>query len=280
MGHMIIIVDKEGTVWVPEHHGLDSTRQKHLTGFNPKTETWEVRVPLDPDGALRLPQKFGFGVTLDSQQNVYVGWLDGGALSKWDKQAEKMSVFPLSDPRYNVYGVEADNNDNIWVALFHAGKIAKFDTKTNEWTEYTAPTQPAQIRRLNADAKNNIWFGIWSSGRRPGKLVKLDQTTGNMIEYTLPHDNASPYHVASYRDEIWIGDAGQGGTLIKFNTQDETFTYYPSPKRADKARIQITRDGAIWYAPRDSGQASVGVLYPDMDAISTLAAYPPMTAAQ
>ena len=38
--------------------------------------------------------------------------------------------------------------------------------------------------------------------------------------------------------------------------------------------IQITREGAIWYSPRGSRDApAIGVLYPDMDKITTLGAY-------
>ena len=38
-------------------------------------------------------------------------------------------------------------------------------------------------------------------------------------------------------------------------------------------KVSITRDGAIWYNPRSSDRAAVGVLYPDVSKIQTLAAY-------
>jgi hypothetical protein len=76
----------------------------------------------------------------------------------------------------------------------------------------------------------------------------------------------------------------QSLTLFGVKTpRDETFTLYPKPQKAsDTPKIQITRDGAIWYSPRGVDKlgamdkdnvAAFGVLYPDMDKITTLAAY-------
>ena len=43
---------------------------------------------------------------------------------------------------------------------------------------------------------------------------------------------------------------------------------------ADTPKIQITKDGAIWYAPRGSRNApAISVVYPDMDKIATLGAF-------
>ena len=180
-------------------------------------------------------------------------------------------MFPLPTSNARLYGVIADKNDNIWVAEAARGKIAKFDTKTNKWTEYVVPTQPSFVRRLNVDSKNNIWFGIFSAG----KLGKLDQATGKMTEYKVPLQTSQPYDVAEYEGNIWLADAGENqSSLIKFNPQDESFTYFPSPQlNADKPKIQITREGATWYSPRSSREyPGLGVLYPNMDKITTFAA--------
>ena len=110
-----------------------------------------------------------------------------------------------------------------------------------------------------------------------GKLAKLDQTTGRITEYTVPRQNASPYDVAQDPDgNIWSADVGgSAAALWKFNARDATFTLYPKPQKpADTPKIQITKDGAIWYSPRGSVNApAFGVLYPDMDKITTLGAY-------
>jgi len=85
---------------------------------------------------------------------------------------------------------------------------------------------------------------------------------------------AEPYDVWPDRDDkIWISDGGQGGTLIRFDPQAETFTYFPTPQRTDQPKLAITRDGAVWYTPRSSSKAAAGVLYPDVGKMTTPAAY-------
>ena len=274
-----VLVDRHGMIWLAEHRGATPSKVKRLLGFNPQTERWEHRIPMDPENVVRNPNKWLQSLALDSKGNIYVGWIMGGALSKWDRVTNEVSVFRLPTPHSIVYGVVADRNDNIWLAQWSGGKIAKFDTTTNQWTEFTPPTYPGQIRRLNVDSQNNIWAGIWSAGKRPGKLAKLDQTTGRFTEWTIPQQNSQPYDVAAdAHDNIWFADSpmpDRAAALGKFDPRDETFTFYPKPQfSADSPKIQITRDGAVWYSPRGSRDApAIGVLYPDMDRITTLGAY-------
>jgi streptogramin lyase/cytochrome c5 len=270
-------IDRKGMIWLPEHSGVQSSTPKRLLGFNPKTEKFEQLIPLDPDNVVRNPIKWTQSLAFDSKNNIYVGWIMGGALSKYDRETQKVSVYPVPTHNAIIYGVVADRNDNIWMALWDSGNIAKFDTHTNAWTIFAPPTYPAQVRRLNVDAQNNIWFGIWAAGKRPGKLVKLDQTTGRMTEYVIPRQNASPYDVAQDAEgNIWSADVGGSVAAIwKFNPRDQSFTLYPKPqKTADTPKIQVTKDGAVWYSPRGSqDQPAFGVLYPDMDRITTLGAF-------
>jgi streptogramin lyase len=272
-----VIVDRSGMIWMAEHSGTQPSNEKRLLGFNPKTEKFEHMIPLDPDNVVRNKIKWTQSIAFDSKNNIYVGWIMGGALSKYDRETKKVTVYTVPTTNAIVYGVVADRNDNIWMALWDSGNIAKFDTHTNAWTIYSAPTYPAQIRRLNVDAQNNIWFGLYSAGKRPGKLVKLDQTTGKMTEVTIPRQNANPYDVSQDPEgNIWSADVGGSVAAIwKFNQKDSTFTLYPKPQAtADTPKIQITREGAVWYSPRGSRDAAAfGVLYPDMDKITTLGAY-------
>ena len=281
-GNHEILIDRDGMIWLPEHRGRTGDKEKRLLGFNPKTERFEQQIPMDPDNVVRNPTKFLQSLAMDSKGNIYVGWIMGGALSKWDRATGEVSVFRIPTPHAIPYGVVADRNDNIWIALWSGGKIVKFDTSNNSWTEFTAPTYPAHTRRLNVDADNNIWWGIYSAGKRDGKLVKLDQSTGKMTEWAIPMQNSEPYDVSPDPDgNIWSADVGQrtdgefGALLWKFNPDNEEFTFYPKPQRhADSPKIQVTRDGAVWYSPRGSREApAFGVLYPDMDGIDSLGAY-------
>jgi hypothetical protein len=77
---------------------------------------------------------------------------------------------------------------------------------------------------------------------------------------------------------IWFPDSptvDRSAMIGKFNTKDQTFTFYPKPQfAADTPKIQVTRDGAIWFAPRGSQRApAISVLYPDMDKITSFGAF-------
>src|SRR5712691_1855418 len=208
-GNHDVNIDRTGMVWLAEAEGQQPGAEKHLLGFNPKTEKFEYIIPMDPDHVLRNPLKWLQSIAFDSQNNVYVGWIMGGAIAKFDRATKKVTVFPI--PAHNAipYGIIADRNDNMWIALWDSGNIAKFDTHNNEFTVFTPPTYPSQIRRLNVDTQNNIWFGMWSAGNRPGKLGKLDQTTGRITEYVVPRRNANPYDVSQDPDgNIWVADVG------------------------------------------------------------------------
>ncbi|PYQ94184.1 MAG: hypothetical protein DMF96_27020 [Acidobacteria bacterium] len=273
-----VLIWKDGMVWMPEH--AEGGLRNYLLAFNPKTEKWDKSIDEDPTDVVRNPIKWTQSQAFDSKGNLYIIWIFGGALTKYERATGKVTVFPMPSANAIPYGTVADRNDNIWIADWGGGKIEKFDTHTNTWTEFVPPTYPNQTRRLNVDYQNNIWWGEWSGGtKQPGKLAKLDQTTGRITEYTIPEQAANPYDVSmDLEGNIWFPDsptADRSAMIGKFNPKDQTFTFYPKPQfAADTPKIQLTKDGAIWFAPRGSRDApAISVLYPDMDKITTFGAF-------
>lgn len=280
LGNHDLTIDRSGIVWAPEHSGLEPDNGiKRLLGFNPKTEQWQYKIPADPDNVVRNPRRWMQSMALDSKDNLYVGWIMGGVLTKLDRATQKVKVYPISDRGAVPYGVIADRNDNIWIALWNSGKLAKFDTINEQWTEFAPLTFPSHIRRLNVDAQNNIWAAIWNQGRRPGKLAKLDQRTGRFTEYSVPLWTSQPYDVSPDPEgNIWFPDSptpDRVALISKFNPRTQAFSFYPKPQfAADSPKIQVTKDGAIWFSPRGSrNEPAISVLYPDMDKITTLGAF-------
>src|SRR5256885_16650278 len=98
-------------------------------------------------------------LAVDSKNNIYVGWINGGALSKYERATGKVSVFRVPTPHTIPYGIVADRNDNIWMAEWSGGKIAKFDTHTNARTGFNAPTNPGAGRRPASAHDKNISGG-------------------------------------------------------------------------------------------------------------------------
>jgi streptogramin lyase len=99
-----------------------------------------------------------------------------------------------------------------------------------------------------------------------------------MVEYKIGRFS-EPYDAwADPDDNIWMGDGGQGGLLIRFDQKTRRITNYPSPTVSDMPKLAITKDGAIWYsnrsaASRGAGPATVGVLYPDKTRVRSFGAY-------
>jgi streptogramin lyase len=278
-----IVIDRDGMIWVPELGGQPRTRVYRLLGFNPLSEKWEQQINADPDDVIRNPNKVGMHASaVDSKGNLYMNWFGQGAVGKYDRETGKVEVYRIPSNSAIPYGMAVDRNDNIWSALWNYGKLTKFDPTTKQWTEFTPPTYPGNMRRgVGVDSKNNVWFGIYAAGNRPAKLGKLDQTTGRITEWSIPRRGSQPYEAtADFEDNIWFPDTSPPANqpvIGKFNPRDQTFTFYPKPQvGADSPKLQHAADGAVWYTARTAtpGATGFGVLYPDMDKITTLASYP------
>jgi virginiamycin B lyase len=256
-----LTVDMQGNVFWAEVNGF------HLGRLDPKTGQM-TRYDMNIDG--KSKGSMGHTPNLDSKGDVWFSVIIGNKIGKWDRAAQKIVALYEPPTRNSMpYGTFIDKNDKIWFFEYAGCRIGRFDPFTEAFTEWPALTQPCQIRRGSMDSKGTVWFGIWSAG----KLGKLDPETGRVAEYKLPLDHGQPYNAwPDHEDNIWMGDDGQGGSLVKFDPKTETFTYYPAPQSGDMPNLAISRDGSIWYTPRSAANAAVGVLHPDKTQMTTLAA--------
>jgi streptogramin lyase len=259
-----LMIDNQGVLYVPEEDGLN------MEVFDTKTMKWLEPYALDPDKVIP-GMKNGQSLVIDSKHNIYANFIVGNGMSRLDWRTKKVTVTSLPTPNSFPYGVVKDKYDNVWIAEFHGSKIAKLDAETQKYTEYAPPTTPALIRRLTVDSKDNVWFGLFSVG----KLERLDPRSGNVTEWDIPFENSQPYDEKESinKGKIWFSDAGQGGALILFDPATKQFTIYPGPQRSDMPMIRVANDGAVWYAPRSGKNGGVGVLYPDMTKVTSLAGY-------
>ncbi len=250
-----IVVDNNGVVWWGETVGFSLGR------LDPESGKME-RMSIDPRGYLHGR---GHDPIVDAEQNVWLTVIVGNKLLKWDRKSEKIALYEPPTPSSYPYGLDKDKTGNIWISQFTQCRVARFDPRTQEFTEYpvlTAFKDPfCLIRRPSVDSKGIVWYGVFNHGI----VGRLDPATGKMVEYKIPAARAEPYDVWPDRDDnIWISDGGMGGALVKFEPATEKFTFYPAVQRGDMPKVEITRDGAVWYNPRSALRGAVGVLYPDM----------------
>jgi len=265
-----LTIDRDGVVWVPERIGKRKDKDGlHLAAFDPKTEKWQT-FPLDPDGTLKEPIQPHTPV-VDAQGNVWATVIRGDRFFKWNKQTRKVEMYVTPTRPSAPYGIDIDSQGNIWMALFRGdARVGKYDPAADKFTEFKALTQPGRIRRASVDLQDRVWYGVYDKG----VIGWIDAKTGKTQEAKVPTDLSRPYDPqGDYEGNVWFGDDGQNGATVRFNPQSGEFTFYPTPQMADQPKIELTRDGAIWYCPRSGAEPGVGVLYPDTSRIKTLAAY-------
>jgi streptogramin lyase len=283
--------DRQGRLWVLEFTrtddgqidsaGAGSELTSRLLGFDPKSEKWEHVVDLDPDNVIRAKRKGPLmGGLVDSRGKIWVHWMLTGAISMYDPATRKAATYLVPTNAATPYGACIDPFDNIWVAEWNVGKLARFDQSTGAWTEFVPPNYPVNFRRgPESDAEGNIWAGIWSAGQRPGQIAKLDPKTGRWQMWDIPHRGAQPYEASIDRGgQVWFPDTSQPDrpmANVRFNPKDGRFTFYPRPQFvADSTRVNHAEDGSVHYTARYGSakdQSGFGVLFPDKDAITTLA---------
>lgn len=260
-------------------HGLtiDSNNQvfwlefqgQHVGRLDPETGKMD-RFPIDPEGVVVDEKGVAGNVRghtphLDSKENVWFTVIRGNKIGVWDRSTEKVSLWEVPTANSFPYGIDMDKNDEVWFAELTSCKVGRFNTRTEQFTEYPSLATPCAINRLTVDSKGIVWYSVFNKGL----LGRLDPTTGAQVEYdVLPFTEANtsmPYGIiADQNDQIWFGDGGMGGTLIRFNPETEEFTYYPEPRQGDNPNIDVTREGAIVYTSRSSQQAAIGIFYPDV----------------
>lgn len=265
-----LTIDRDGLVWVPERIGKRKDKDGlHLTAFNPKTEKFQM-YPLDPEGKIKEPLQPHTPV-VDARGNVWVTVIRGDRFYMWDRETRKITMHMTASRPASPYGVDIDSQGNVWMAQFRGdARVGKYDPKADKFTDYRVLTQPGRIRRASVDMEDRVWFGIYDRG----VIGYIDPKNGEVTEAALPLNISRPYDPqGDYEGNVWFGDDGQGGATIRYNPKAREFSYYPTPQVADQPKIEITRDGAIWYCPRSGAEPGVGVLYPDVAKITTLGAY-------
>ena len=197
--------------------------------------------------------------------------IGGDRFYKWNRETRKIEMFETSTRPSAPYGIDMDSRGNIWMALFRGvPRVGKYEPATGQYSEYPALTTSGRIRRAAS-----IW--MTASGTASTTAAYSATSTRKPAarrEFKVPVELSRPYDPQpDYEGNIWFGDDGQGGTTIRFNPRTREWSYYPTPQVADQPKIEITRDGAVWYCPRSGAEPGVGVLYPDVTKIKTLGAY-------
>jgi virginiamycin B lyase len=298
-------IGNDGSVWYADQVGLtigkidprtatfkdylieDPTAPPHGLTMDQKGQIWFTSASalgrLDPEtGKMRFYKRpsirsGGNTPTVDAKGDV---WYTGGVseIAKWDHSTDKVTFYKTPSFEPQPYGMVTDKHGKIWFAMLAQCKVVRFDPAAEQFTEYSTPysDRPCTIRRLSFDHDGMLWYGLAGKVNGYQKIGRIDPETGKTVEYTSPYRFTWLYDVQADPDNnIWIPDSGEGGALVKFDRKLEKFIYFPMPQLTDSPKLEITRDGAIWYTTRsgDPKTMSIGVMYPDMEKVKSFAAY-------
>lgn len=261
-----LAVDVDGTVW---YSGL-----RH---YDPKSDRHDEYRFEGGSAGRGIPLST---LLFDSNGDLWMSLLTMGGIAKYDRRTDKVSWWDVPHLRSRPYGITLDRDDKVWFAEYHNSGVARFDPKTETFRHYRiADEAPTNIRRVGIDSRNKVWVVTWGSrGMRNGALYRLDPEAGAVKQYKIGAliSFANPYDAeVDGADNVWVATDNH---ILKFDPKTERFTLFPLPERTDVPKLAVTRDGAVWYGPRNAGQSggyggAAGVLYPDKDAIASYAAY-------
>ncbi len=258
-------IDKEGYVWWVEEFSMYVGRLDPKTG---EMERWSMNIDNQILGGM------AHDPALDSKQNVWLSIMSGNHLGKWDRETENITLYKAPKQGHGSYGygILVDKKDKVWFVTYHRCTLTMFDPETEKFTDYNALADETAgvcvMRRLDEDRNGAIWYGVYSHG----KIGKLDPATGEHVLYDMPVRLGGPYALQVDPDgNVWTADDTTG--MVRFNPESKKFTYFPSPQRSSFPKMEISRDGAVWFGPRDPGHPRVSVLYPDVTKMTTFRAY-------
>ncbi|HEX7026414.1 MAG TPA: lyase [Gammaproteobacteria bacterium] len=148
----------------------------------------------------------------------------------------------------------------VWYAGNLKGYIGRYDPKTDKITKIAMPNPEAKDPHtlvFDQDQKH-IWFTVqW--GNFVGRLTVADLTV-DLIP--VPTPKARPYGIKMAPDGVpWAVLLGTH-KLAAVNVQALKVVEHELPNRnARPRRLEITRDGRIWYA--DYGRGTLGLYNPN-----------------
>ncbi len=263
-GGEFLTVDRDGTIW---YGGLSH--------YDPKTNKHD-------DYRFNRGGSPGYMMVsthaIDSSGNIWLSMLTTGGLGKFDRSTNSVIWWDVPFARSRPYGITIDRDDNVWIAEYHNNGLARFDTKTQSFRHFTLTVQAqTSIRRPGVDSKGFVWAGTYGSrGMRNGALYRLDPRTGEVEEHRLRIPFANPYDAEiDAADNVWVATDNH---VVRFDQATGNFTHYPVTTRTDIPKLAVTRDGTVWFAPRNAGESgdyggALSALFPDKDAITSFAAY-------
>jgi streptogramin lyase len=170
-----------------------------------------------------------------------------------------MTLAPGSHPE----GVASGAGGDLWVAENGAGRIARLyrqpppsgipSVGSLQFQEFALPDAASGPWGICLGPDGNVWFTELAAGR----IGRLNPTTGQVTEFSLPA-GAEPRGIVTGQDlNLWFTDSARD--LAVRMTPDGSMVEFPLPTRGSRPmQLVAPPDGNIWFS--EAGTDRIGRL--------------------
>jgi streptogramin lyase len=242
-----VILDDQGMAWYTDFGHQFLGKLDHMTG-----KVTEYTVPtLKPDyptGMLDIELKDG---------DIWLGLMLQGGIAKFDRKAEKFTMFPLPKEINNpasqqamVMPMSSHVDGKVWmnsvgIPGVHRVELATLKFETFEPFKDLPRGTDRSVYGIKADSQNNLFFMDFSSEY----IGRIDAKTGKFVFYKTPTPNSNPRRgYMDPQDRLWFTEY-RANKLAMFDTKSETFTEWEMPTPlAYPYDVIPDRNGELWTA--------------------------------
>jgi virginiamycin B lyase len=243
-----VILDDQGMAWYTDFG------HQFLGRLDPKSgKVTEYAVPtLKPDYPPGM-----LDINFDKNGDIWIGMMLQAGIAKFDRKAEKFTIFPLPPDINNpaaqqamVMPVSSDVDGKVWMNSVGIPGVHRMDLATQKFETF-APFadfpkgQEHSVYGIKADSKNNLYFMDFSSDQ----LGRIDAKTGKYSFFKTPTPNSNPRRGwFDPQDRLWFTEY-RADRLAMFDTKTEKFTEWQVPTQYSwPYDMMPDKNGELWTA--------------------------------
>lgn len=243
-----VILDGDGMAWYTDFG------HQYLGKLDPKSgKVTEYPVPMlkadFPPGMLDLQ--------LDKHGDIWVGLMLQAGIAKFDRKAEKFTMYPLPKEINNdaaqqamVMPTSADVDGKVWMNSVGIPGVHRMDLASMKFETF-APYQDLpkgqehSVYGIKADSQNNLFFMDFSADN----VGRIDAQTGKVSLFKTPTPNSNPRRgYMDAQDRLWFTEY-RANKLAMFDTKTEKFTEWVLPTAYSYPYdVMPDKNGELWTA--------------------------------
>lgn len=234
------VVDPDGRLWYVDFGQDFIGRLDPRTGEAKEWRLPEVRpYPPFPGG--------GLDVEIDREGNPWFALIHRGAIVKFDKKLEKMTIYEAPPPQtlrtFTGFLAHSPNTKMVWfddIGFAGMTKMHGLDLTTNHVTK--TYEVPVSVYGMEATSKGNVYFMSLS-----GVIGELDTTTGKSAIYPTPTPRSGARRgFVDAQDRLWFAEYF-AGRLAMFDPLTKQTKEWPVPvPYADPYDVVLDKNGTVW----------------------------------